>query len=205
MFAAGTETSSTTVNWTMSELLKNPYVLAKAQAEVREALGGKETIEESDVRALKYLKLVIKETLRLHPPVPLIPRVCREECEVDGYTIPVKTKLIVNNWAMGRDPNNWHQPQKYMPERFQDNSIDYLGANYQYLPFGSGRRICPGIAFGLANVELPLAQLLYHFDWALPTGIKSTDLDMAEAEGLAVGRKLDLIVIPTPYNNSHKY
>ncbi|KAI3468346.1 hypothetical protein Pfo_025009 [Paulownia fortunei] len=202
MFSAGTETSSTTVDWAMAELMKNPHVLAKAQAEVREAFKGKETIEEAEVRALKYLKLVIKETLRMHPPIPLLPRACREECEVEGYTIPLKAKVMVNAWAMGRDPNYWHEPENFKPERFEDNSIDYLGANYQYLPFGSGRRICPGMTFGLANVELPLAQLLYHFDWALPNGMKPSDLNMADAEGIAVGRKENLIVVPTLYNPS---
>ncbi|KAL0330834.1 UNVERIFIED_CONTAM: cytochrome [Sesamum angustifolium] len=175
---------------------------SKAQAEVREALKGKETMEESDVHGLKYLKLVIKETLRMHPPIPLLPRACREECEVEGYTIPLKAKVMVNTWAMGRDPSYWPQPENFKPERFEENSTDYLGAHYQYLPFGSGRRICPGMTFGLANVELPLAQLLYHFDWTLPHGTKPSDMDMADAEGIAVGRKHNLLVIPTLYNPS---
>ncbi|GFP93177.1 premnaspirodiene oxygenase [Phtheirospermum japonicum] len=200
MFSAGTETSSTTFDWAMAELMRNPNVLAKAQAEIRRAFKGKGTIDESDVHVLKYMKLVIKETLRMHPPIPLLPRACRQECEVEGYTIPLKAKVLVNTWAMGRDPKYWTEPQNFKPERFEDNSIDYLGAHYQYLPFGSGRRVCPGMTFGLANVELPLAQLLYHFDWALPDGMKPSDLDMADAEGIAVGRKEDLIVVPTPYN-----
>ncbi|KAL0312084.1 UNVERIFIED_CONTAM: Premnaspirodiene oxygenase [Sesamum radiatum] len=202
MFSAGTETSSTTVDWAMAKLMRNPHVMAKAQAEVRETFKGKETMEESDVHALKYLKLVIKETLRMHPPIPLLPRACREECEVEGYTIPLKAKVMVNTWAMGRDPTYWPQPENFRPERFEDNSIDYLGTHYQYLPFGSGRRICPGMTFGLANVELPLAQLLYHFDWTLPHGLKPSDMDMADAEGIAVGRKHNLLVVPTPYNPS---
>ncbi|KAK4388942.1 Premnaspirodiene oxygenase [Sesamum angolense] len=105
-------------------------------------------MEESDVHGLKYLKLVIKETLRMHPPIPLLPRACREECEVEGYTIPLKAKVMVNTWAMGRDPSYWPEPENFKPERFEENSIDYLGAHYQYLPFGSGRRICPGMTFG---------------------------------------------------------
>ncbi|XP_051151439.1 premnaspirodiene oxygenase-like [Andrographis paniculata] len=201
MFSAGTETSSTTLDWAMAELMKNPRVLAKLQAEVRKAFKGKETIDEAEIRDLKYLKLVIKETLRMHPAVPMVPRACREECEVNGYTIPVNAKVLINSWGLGRDPNYWVAPETFMPERFEDSSIDFFGGHFEYLPFGSGRRICPGMNFGLAAVELPLAQLLYHFDWELPDGVKPCDLDMTEAEGIAVGRKQNLVVVATPHED----
>ncbi|OIT07931.1 cytochrome p450 71d7 [Nicotiana attenuata] len=172
LFAAGTETSSSTVTWAIVETMKNPSILIKAQAEVREAFNGKETFDENNVEELKYLKLVIKETFRLHPPLPLlIPRECREETNINGYTIPLKTTIVVNVWAMGRDPKYWVDAESFNPERFQHSTMDFTGNNFEYLSFGSGRRICPGISFGLTNIYLPLAQLLYHFDWNLPTGI----------------------------------
>ncbi|KAM3250751.1 cytochrome 71D7 [Capsicum annuum] len=200
MFAAGTETSSTTTVWAMVEMMKNPSILAKAQAEVREAFRDKATFDNIDVEELKYLKLVVKETMRFHAPVPLlVPRECREETNINGYTIPVKTKVMVNVWALGRDPNYWDDVESFKPERFEQCSVDFVGNNFEYLPFGSGRRMCPGMSFGLANVYLPLAQLLYHFDWKLPTGMEPRDLDVTESSGATATRKNDLYLIATPY------
>lgn len=199
MFAAGTESSSTTVDWAMAELMKNPRVMAKTQDEIRQAFNGKETIKESDIRALKYLKLVINETLRLHPPVSIIPRACREEFEIDGYHIPLNANVIVNIWSIGRDPNYWHNSESFEPERFEKNPIDYLGNHFEYIPFGSGKRFCPGMTFGVANIEFLLVQLLYYFDWKLPEGISIEDVDMTEVDGLAVSRKNSLYLIATPY------
>ncbi|CAA0838556.1 Cytochrome P450 71B36 [Striga hermonthica] len=200
MFSAGTDTSSTTIDWAMAELMRNPRVMAKVQAEIREAFTGKMTIQETDVQALIYLKLVIKETLRLHPPTPLLPRACRDDCKVDGYTIPLRSKIIVNTWAMGRDPEYWAEPDSFMPERFENSSVDFLGNNFEFIPFGAGRRICPGMNFGLANVELPLAQLLYHFDWRMPEGMRAHEIDMTESGGLTVARKNGLFLVPTVPN-----
>ncbi|WMV07217.1 hypothetical protein MTR67_000602 [Solanum verrucosum] len=150
---------------------------------------------------LKYLKLVIKETFRLHPPAPLlIPRECREEVDINGYTIPLKTKVMVNVWAIGRDPKYWNDAECFKPERFEKISIDFIGNNFEFLPFGSGRRICPGISFGLANIFFPLAKLLYHFDWKLPTGINQSDhLDLTESAGVVCARKNNLYLIATPH------
>ncbi|KAI3468314.1 hypothetical protein Pfo_024977 [Paulownia fortunei] len=203
VFSAGTETSSTTVDWAMAEIMRNPRVMAKVQAEVWEAFKGKKTVEESDVQTLKYLKLLIKETLRLHPPIPLLPRACRDECKVDGYSIPLKSKVMINIWSMGRDPEYWHEPDSFQPERFENISTDFLGNNLEYIPFGAGRRMCPGMSFGLANIELPSAQLLYHFDWKMPKGMTPDDIDMNEADGLAVSRKNGLFLVPTVYISSH--
>ncbi|KAH0724500.1 hypothetical protein KY284_000365 [Solanum tuberosum] len=200
MFGAGTETSSTTIDWTMVEMMRNPNVLSKAQAEVRNAFKGKETFDENDVEELKYLKLVVKESFRLHPPFPLlIPRECREEVDINGYNIPLKTKVMVNTWAIGRDPKYWNDAESFKPERFEHNSMDFVGNNFEYLPFGSGRRICPGISFGLANVYFPLAQLLYHFDWKLPSGINPSDLDLTESAGLTCARKSNLYLNAAPH------
>ncbi|KAL3650895.1 hypothetical protein CASFOL_007298 [Castilleja foliolosa] len=197
MFSGGTETSSTTIDWVMVELMKNPHVMEKVQMEIREAFKGKTKIEERDIQSLKYLKLVIKESLRLHPPFPLLPRACREECKVDGYNIPLKAKIMVNVWSMGRDAEYWPEPESFKPERFESNSVDFLGSNFEFLPFGAGRRFCPGMNFGLATVELSLAQLLYHFDWKMPKGMSPHDIDMTEAEGIAVSRKNGLFLVPT--------
>ncbi|KAK2999715.1 hypothetical protein RJ639_023813 [Escallonia herrerae] len=179
---------------------KNPSVMRKVQNEVRRVCGNKGDIDETDLHELKYLHLVIKETLRLHPPAPLLlPRECSERCEINGYEIPVKTKVIVNAWAIGRDPKCWADAESFKPERFFDSSIDYKGTSFEYIPFGSGRRICPGTSFGLAIVELSLAKLLYHFDWRLPSGIKHEELDMTEAFAATVRRKEDLYVNPVAY------
>ncbi|WCJ28165.1 cytochrome P450 family 71 subfamily B polypeptide 23 [Euphorbia peplus] len=200
LFIAGTDTSSTTVEWAMSEMMKNPRVLKKAQEEVRNAFKGKKVIGEEDVQKLTYLSLVLKETLRLHPPAPLLlPRESTKSCEIAGYEIPAKTKVIINAWAIGRDPEAWEEAEVFKPERFMDNTVDFKGMDFKFIPFGAGRRICPGIAFGLANMELPLARLIYHFDWELPEGITSENLDMTEIFGATVGRKNNLYLIPTPY------
>ena len=185
----------------MSEMVKNPQVMEKAQAEVRQVFDGKAYVDETYLHELKFLRSVIKETLRLHPPIPLLlPRECRESCDINGYKIPVKTKVIVNAWAIGRDPRYWTEAEKFYPERFLNSSIDYKGTDFEYIPFGAGRRMCPGITFAMANIELPLAQSLYHFDWKLPNGLKQDDLDMTEQFGLSLRRKNNLHLIPMPYH-----
>ncbi|XP_050219951.1 premnaspirodiene oxygenase-like [Mercurialis annua] len=196
IFIAGSETSATTVEWAMSEMLKAPRVMKKAQEEIRRVVGNKTNVDETDIQELKYLKLIIKETLRLHPPSPLLlPRECRENCEINGYNIPVKSKVIVNAYAIGRDPTYWTDAETFYPERFHESSIDFKGNNFEFIPFGSGRRMCPGILFGIANVELPLASFLFHFDWKLPEGMKPENLDMIEDFGATVRRKNDLSLI----------
>ncbi|XP_071719094.1 premnaspirodiene oxygenase-like [Rutidosis leptorrhynchoides] len=200
IFSAGTDTTTSTVEWAMCEILRNPEVFVKAQAEVRELFKGKPLVQETEFQGLKYLKMVIKETMRLRPTVPLLlPRQCRESCEINGYVIPVNTKVIVNAWALGRDPEYWQEADRFLPERFENSSIDFSGKNLEYIPFGAGRRMCPGILFGVANVELILSHLLYHFDWKLPGGMNPKDLDMSETFGAACRRKHNLCLIATPY------
>ncbi|XP_024029892.1 cytochrome P450 71D9 isoform X2 [Morus notabilis] len=203
VFSAGSETSATAVDWAMVEMIKNPKVMKKAQNEVRQVFSRKGSVDETVLSEMKYLKCIVKETLRLHPPAPLlVPRECREKCEINGYEIPAKTQVIVNAWAIGRDPKYWTEPESFIPERFLDSSIDYKGTNFEYIPFGAGRRICPGMSFGLINVELPLAMFLYHFDWRLPNGMKHEDLNMTELFGVTVRRKDDLYLIPITYDLS---
>ncbi|XP_027361957.1 cytochrome P450 71D8-like [Abrus precatorius] len=201
VFAAGTDTSASTLEWAMAEMMRNPRVREKAQAEIREAFGEKEIIHEADLEQLTYLKLVIKETLRVHPPTPLLlPRECSELTIIDGYEIPAKTKIMVNVWAIARDPQYWTDPERFFPERFDGSSIDFKGNNFEYLPFGAGRRMCPGMTFGLATIMLPLALLLYHFNWELPNEMKPESLDMTEHFGLAIGKEKELCLIPYVYD-----
>ncbi|XP_057445181.1 cytochrome P450 71D11-like isoform X2 [Lotus japonicus] len=206
IFGAGGETTATTIDWAMAEMARDPRVMKKAQVEVREVFNMKGRVDENCINELKYLKSVVKETLRLHPPAPLLlPRECGQACEIQGYHIPAKSKVIVNAWAIGRDPRYWSEPERFYPERFIDSSIDYKGGNFEYIPFGAGRRICPGTTFGLINVEVALASLLYHFDWNLPNGMKCEELDMTEQFGATIRRKDDLFLIPiaaTPITES---
>ncbi|KAI5397334.1 hypothetical protein KIW84_063230 [Lathyrus oleraceus] len=197
IFAAATDTSSGTVLWGMSEMVKNPKVMEEAQDEVRRVFDKKGYVDETELHKLTYLKSVIKETLRLHPMIPmLLPRESRERCKINGYEIPAKTRVLVNAWAIGRDPKYWVEAESFKPERFVNNTTDFKGTDFEFIPFGAGRRMCPGIAFALPNVELPLAQLLYHFDWKLPNDMKNEELDMTESFGITAERKDDLCLIP---------
>ncbi|XP_044465521.1 cytochrome P450 71D10-like [Mangifera indica] len=190
------------LQWAMTELMRNPRVMKEAQAEVRRVFDGKGNVDETEIQELKYLKLVLKETLRLRFPVPLLlPRECRESCEINGYKIPEKTRVIVNGWAIGRDPGYWNDAETFHPERFLNSSIDFRGMDFEYIPFGAGRRICPGLTFALPNIELPLAQLLYHFDWKLPNGMNPDDIDISDVFGITLGMKTDLMLIPITYRS----
>lgn len=184
----------------MTEMLKDPRIMKKAQTEIRQVVKKRGIVDGTCIQELEFLKMVIKETLRLHPPTPLLlPRESKERCEINGYEIPAKTKVIVNAWAINRDPKWWNEPEKFYPERFINSAIDYRGLHFEYIPFGAGRRVCPGMSFGLPNIELPLIKLLYHFDWKLPDGMTSEDLDMNESFGVTVKRKASLNLIPTDY------
>ncbi|XP_051133932.1 salviol synthase-like [Andrographis paniculata] len=201
MITGGFDSSAATTDWAMAEMLKHPTVLKKAQDEVRHVFNNKGLFHESFFNELKYLKLVIKETLRLHPAGPLLlPRQSSKPCEIHGYKIPSNTRVLVNAWSIGRNPKYWNEADSFIPERFLDNQVDYKTNNFEFIPFGAGRRICPGIAFGLANVELPLAMLLYHFDWVLADGMKPENLDMEDVSGLVARRKNPLHVIPMVRN-----
>ncbi|KAM3308754.1 hypothetical protein P3S67_010498 [Capsicum chacoense] len=206
IFMAGSASSSTVIIWTLAEMIKNPDVMAKAQSEVRQVFKGKEIYSEEDFEKLTYLKLVIKESLRLHLPVPLIgPRECMEQININGYTIPIKTRILVNAWALARDPETWDDPESFIAERFENSSIDFTGNHFEFIPFGAGRRMCPGMLFGLANVTHPLAQLLYHFEWKLPNGTNPKDLDMTETHGLTAEKKEDLYLVATDYRNNEEF
>ncbi|EHA8586207.1 Cytochrome P450 71A9 [Cocos nucifera] len=199
VFIGGSDTSASTIEWGMTELIRNPMVMKKAQDEVRALLGNKGKVEEDDVQQLHYLKLIIKEVLRLHPPAPLlVPHECMQDCKIKGYNIPKKTRAYINVWAIGRDSRYWHDAEAFIPERFEDNDINFKGQHFELIPFGSGRRICPGMALGVVAAELALANLLYRFDWDLPNGMSKEDIDMEEQFGLVIHRKSPLILVATP-------
>ncbi|KAK7319657.1 hypothetical protein RJT34_04380 [Clitoria ternatea] len=200
MFAAGTDTTYTALEWTMSELLKHPSVMHRLQDEVRSVVGKKTRITEDDLSEMKYLKAVIKESLRLHPPIPLIvPRKCMKDIKVKEYDIAAGTQVLVNAWAIARDPSSWDQPLEFRPERFLNSSVDFKGHDFEFIPFGAGRRGCPGILFAITVIETVIANLVHHFDWSLPDGVAGEDLDMSETSGLAVHRKYPLFAVATSY------
>ncbi|KAM0930300.1 hypothetical protein ACQ4PT_001043 [Festuca glaucescens] len=198
MFAGSSETAATTLQWTMSELVRNPRVMRKAQDEARRVLAGQHRVTEASLADLSYMRLVITEALRLHPPAPLLPRECRSDgCLVLGFDVPKGTVVLVNAWAISRDPAYWGaDAEEFVPERFESGGVDFRGSDMEYTPFGVGRRMCPGMAFGLANLELALAGLLYHFDWEMHGGADGRELDMTEEMGFTVRRRHALLLVP---------
>lgn len=183
----------------MSELIKHPRVMKKLQQEVTEVGKGKPIISEEDLEEMKYLKAVVKEALRLHAPLPLLlARESREAVNLMGYDIPPKTQVVINAWAIARDPASWKESDEFMPERFLNSPVEYKGLHYEFLPFGAGRRGCPGLHFGIVVLELILANIVYKFNFTLPNGVKDVDLDMTEANGVTVQRQNPLMVMASP-------
>ncbi|CAN1322442.1 Cytochrome P450 93A3 [Linum perenne] len=196
IFAAGTETSAITTDWAMAELLNNVEILHKLQEELDSVVGKSRLVEESDITNLPYLQAVVKETLRLHPTGPLIVRQSSEDCEVVGYKIPARTRLFVNVWAIGRDPSHWDDPLEFKPERFMEvkrRHVEVKGQHFELLPFGSGRRGCPGITLALQMVHTSLAVMVQCFDWKVES---DKGIDMEEGVGLALPRANPLVCVP---------
>ncbi|KAA8547239.1 hypothetical protein F0562_003897 [Nyssa sinensis] len=198
LFVAGTDTTSSTLEWAMAEVLHNPESLVKAKAELEQIIGKGKAIEESDISNLPYLRSIVKETLRLHPPVPfLIPRKVEVDSEVSGYTVPKGSQVLVNAWAIGRDPSCWDNPLKFTPERFLNSELDIRGRDFELIPFGAGRRICPGLPLAVRMVPVMLGSLLNSFDWKLEGGIAAEDLDMEEKFGITLQKAQPLRAVPT--------
>ncbi|PAN35096.1 hypothetical protein PAHAL_6G180600 [Panicum hallii] len=200
MFVGGIDTTFASLEWAMAELINHPDEMRRLQEEIRAAVRDDDHIIEDHLNKLHYLKLVIKETLRLHPPVPLVPRETVEDAELLGYHVPARTRILVNVWAIGREPTTWERAEKFLPERFaEDVDMDQymLGQDFKLLPFGAGRRGCPGAGFAMASVELVLANLLYHFNWSLPGGASMVNMD--EQGGLAVRLKKTLHLVAMPW------
>ncbi|XP_020973357.1 cytochrome P450 71A1 isoform X6 [Arachis ipaensis] len=200
MFVAGSDTVSSTIEWVFAELANNPKTMKKVQEEVRRIVGGKSMIEENDINQMKYMKCVIKETLRLHPPGPfLIPRETANSVEIKGYHIPKKVAIYINSYAIHRDPKLWDNAEEFIPERFEGTQqVDYKGIGFQLIPFGIGRRACPGVSFAVASLEYVMANLLYLFDWKVPNN-NGALIDMSELSGLSISKKHPLYLEPMPY------
>ncbi|KAI3773598.1 hypothetical protein L1987_48128 [Smallanthus sonchifolius] len=198
VFVAATDTTSISLEWAMSELIKNPRVMKKLQQEVTEITQGRSMISE-DLEKMPYIKAVLKESLRLHTPFPiLIPRKSMQDVKLMGYDILAGTQVIINAWAIGRDPALWEKSNQFRPERFLNNSIDYQGLHFEWLPFGAGRRSCPGVHFSVPVMELALANIVYKFDMVLPNGTKNVDLDLSDANGMPIYRKSSLLALASP-------
>lgn len=198
---AGSDTSLAAVVWAMTGLMQNPTQMKKVQEEIRKTIGKKGHVDEDDLQELVYLKAVIKETMRLFPPAPLlVPRETIDSCVIEGYEIQPKTLVYVNAWAIGRDPEAWENPEEFLPERFLGNPIDFKGQDFELIPFGAGRRGCPAIAMGAATTELTLANLLYSFDWELPDGKKQKDIDTDVKPGITMHKKNALCLVAKVYS-----
>ncbi|CAN6363402.1 unnamed protein product [Urochloa humidicola] len=209
LISGGTDTSAVTVEWAMSELLRNPDVLAKATEELDRVIGRDRLVGERDMPSLPYMEAIVKETMRLHPIAPfLTPRLCREDTSVGRYDIPAGTRVFVNVWAIGRYPAVWEAPMEFRPERFVGGSgVDVKGQDFELLPFGSGRRMCPGVSLGLKMVHMILANLLHTFAWRLPDGVSVTseELSMEQTFSLAVPRMIPLQAVAEPKLPAHHY
>ncbi|CAN1245191.1 Psoralen synthase, partial [Linum grandiflorum] len=187
MFAAGMDTTSTALEWTMTEILKNPRVMNKLQYEIRTITGNeRRNVTEDDIKQMRYLKAVLKESLT--------PRESSRDVRVLGYDVPAKTRVIINAWAIARDPMIWEEPEEFRPERFLESSIDFRGRDFELIPFGAGRRGCPGVSFATAAIEITVASLLHKFDWS------AEGLEADEATGVSsVHKKTPLVVVATPW------
>ena len=198
LFGAGLDRISISLEWAMSELLRHPRAMKKLKEEIESVVGQHWIVKESDVANMKYLHCVVKETLRLYPAAPLaIPHESAESVTVGGYFIPKKTMLMVNVWAIGRDPKVWGaDASEFKPERFmEDEHVNVTDpSNFNMIPFGAGRRGCPGASMAIPTVQLALAHLLHTFDWRLDGD--PSQLDMKEASGLTIPRKVPLSAFP---------
>ncbi|KAI7732865.1 hypothetical protein M8C21_013317 [Ambrosia artemisiifolia] len=201
MFIAGTDTTALTVEWAMSELLRNPYVMAKSKEELEQVIGKGKNIKDHDLVKLPYLSCIVKETLRLHPPAPLlIPRNVENQVNLFGYIIPKGTQVLVNAWAIGKDPSIWEDSKEFKPERFLTSPIDVRGHHFELIPFGAGRRTCPGWPLALRTIPIILGSLINNFDWNLDVNVQPKDLDMTERFGINLRKANPLCVVPIPLN-----
>lgn len=178
MMVGGTDTTSVTLTWALCLLLNNPHTLKMAQEEIDNHVGRERPVKESDLESLVYIDAVIKEAMRLQPPVPVIPREAGEDCVILGYHIPAGTRLFINTWSIQRDPRVWPDPLEFKPERFltSHKEVDLQGLHFELVPFGGGRRVCPAIPFALRAMQLALASLLHGFHVETSAGGEAIDM-----------------------------
>ncbi|KAI3688240.1 hypothetical protein L1987_81951 [Smallanthus sonchifolius] len=200
IMVAGTETTTTMIEWAMAEIINNHNVMKKVHEELEQVVGVNNIVEESHLPKLKYLDATIKETSRLHPVAPLlVPRSPSKTCNIGGYTILKGCNVFVNVWSIQRDPRYWDNPLEFNPERFLTNykgtnHWDYNGNNLKFFPFGSGRRLCPGLPLGEKMLMYVLASLLHSFNWSLPMG---EERDLSEKFGITLKKRNPLVAIPS--------
>ncbi|KAB2024456.1 hypothetical protein ES319_D06G088300v1 [Gossypium barbadense] len=184
LIAGGTDTSATTVEWAISELIRQPQLIRQATEELDRVIGRERWVEERDIPQLPYINAIMKETMRKHPvSVLLAPHLALEDCNVAGYHIRKGTRVFVNTWSIGRDPLLWEKPEEFRPER----------------------RMCPGYSLGVKMIQSSLANLLHGFNWKLPDNTKAEDLSMDEVYGLATPRKFPLVAVIEPRLPLHLY
>ncbi|XP_065858080.1 geraniol 8-hydroxylase-like [Euphorbia lathyris] len=199
LFVPGADTTSSTLQWAMTELLRNPTTLLKARTELEQTIGKGRLVNEPDIAQLPYLQAVVKETLRLHPSVPLLlPRKARSDVEMYGFIIPKDAQILVNVWAIGRDGNIWKDPNSFFPERFLELDIDVRGRSFELIPFGGGRRICPGLPLATRILHVILGSLINKFDWKIEDGSETEILNMDDKFGLTLEKANPLVAIPYP-------
>ncbi|XP_047333555.1 geraniol 8-hydroxylase-like [Impatiens glandulifera] len=197
-FVAGTETTSNTLEWAMTELLRHPESMEKAKNELKRVVGVGKQVEESDISVLPFLQAVIKETLRIHPPVPFYVRQVFTEVDLCGYIVPKGVNVLVNVWAIGRDRDHWENPMEFKPERFLDSKIDVRGHDFELIPFGGGRRICVGLSLAMRILPTVLGSLINLFDWKIEGKVNPENLDIEEKFGFTLQRANPLLAVPIP-------
>lgn len=194
------------MEWAMLELLKQPNLIKKAREELDRVIGKDRWVEEKDIAQLPYVDAIMKETMRKHPVAAMLPpHLALEDSDIAGYHIRKGTRIVINTWSMGRDQSLWDAPEEFRPERFIGKAIDVKGQDFSLLPFGSGRRMCPGYNLGLRMTMATMANMIHGFEWEIPDNMKPEDLSMEEVHGLATARKFPLVAIVKPRLPYHLY
>lgn len=198
LLSAGTDTSAVTLEWAMSSLLNHPNVMKRARIELENEIGQEKLIDEVDISKLKYLQGIISETLRLYPAAPmLVPHMSSNDCTVEGYDIPRDTMLLVNAWALHRDPRVWDDPKSFKPERFEGDE----SKTHKLMSFGLGRRACPGEGLAHRTIGLTLASLIQCFEWKR---VSEEEVDMAEGNGTTLPKAVPLEAMCKAHPIVHK-
>ncbi|NP_001351714.1 cytochrome P450 monooxygenase [Cicer arietinum] len=198
IFVAGTDTTTYTLEWAMAELIHNPEMMSKLKEELEKTVGKGIPVEETDIAKLPYMQAVIKETFRLHPPVPLLlPRRAEIDVKIGDYVIPKDAQILINAWVVGRDPTKWENPNVFIPERFLDSEIDIKGHHFELIPFGSGRRTCPGLPLAIRMLPLMLGSLVNCFDWKLEDGLNVEDFNKEDEFGITLEKSQPVRIVPT--------